>query len=132
MINLLELGAKDNINHHVGGEFAVRFNCIGPDGVRHIVDLNGKPLAGFIRWTHADLNTDTGEQVVVPTPVIWFPRSILEKVPATGQEWMFQIPSGPMEKEPSVWFAMDTASAVTGSRTQDLIRIVLVKAEQAA
>ena len=122
MLNVRALAEAD-LAHTIEGEFASVIVLIGPDGAKQTVQ-------GRVRLCKARIDTETGEQVVVPDPNVTVRRSSLSPVPATGESWYAQIPSGPRADSDTTTYRIDTSRAPQGGGTLGTLKFPLVRVAQ--
>lgn len=97
---------------------------IGPDGVRQS-NLLGQVLYDIVR-----LNPETGEEVVVETPVVTLRRSSLARIPQAGEKWLVEIPVTPSTTATTEQYTL--GKPPEGGRSLGVIRLYLQKIEQPA
>jgi hypothetical protein len=106
------------------GRWGLPVALTGPDGVRQ-AGLTGQVLYDIVR-----LNPETGEDVVVSTPVVTLRRSSLDRVPQAGENWIVEIPSEPRVDAPLVQYALSTVRPPEGGKSIGFIRLYLQQVEQ--
>lgn len=106
------------------GHFSLPINAVDPLGVR-TEGIRAQVLYDTVR-----LNPDTGENIVVESPVITLRRSTLARVPAPGENWFFEIPETPAELATKVPYMMSPVHPPEGGRSIGFIRIYLQEVEQ--
>ena len=129
MTNIRTLAEKD-LAHTLEGEFAVPIILISPyDGKKITETVDGRPLAGRVLWSHQEINPETGESVIVPTPVVDLRVSSLPIVPKSGEKWLVQIPSDLTVNAPMKNYLLDEASVVEVKRNFGIVSLPLVEVE---
>lgn len=106
------------------GQWSLPVNLIGPDGIR-IDGLRGQVLYDIVR-----LNPDTGEDVVVNTPVVTLRRSTLARIPLAGENWLVEIPETPSETATMRQYVISPTRPPEGGASIGFIRIYLQQVEQ--
>jgi hypothetical protein len=127
MNNIRALAEKD-LSQTIEAEFAIPVVLISPAGQRITETINGKPLVGRVLWERKEINPDTGEPVIVPSPTVTLRESSLPVVPKTGEQWYVQIPSGPRPDSPMTHYLTDINAAVELGRSLGVINLPLVLA----
>jgi hypothetical protein len=130
MPKLRELAEKD-LSLSLEGDWGVPVALLSPDGVWQRTGPDGLlPLCGQVLYDIKRLNPDTGESVVVPTPVVSLRRSSLIRVPQPGEGWLVEIPSAPVAGAPIVQYTFSPMRAPEGGGSIGFIRLYLQEVEQ--
>lgn len=122
-MNLRERVERD-LSFTLEGRWGLPVTLIGPDGVRQS-NLLGQVLYDIVR-----LNPETGEEVVVETPVVTLRRSSLVRIPQPGEKWLVEIPVTPSLTATTEQYAL--GKPPEGGRSLGVIRLYLQKIEQPA
>ena len=106
------------------GRWGLPVTLTSPDGVKQ-TGLRGQVLYDIVR-----LNPETGEEVVIETPVVTLRRSSLNRVPVAGENWLVEIPVEPRENAPLVPYIISPVKPPEGGRSIGFIRLYLQVVEQ--
>ena len=128
-MDLRALAEKD-LSQTVEGDFGTPVILVDPDGEHITETIEGDTLKGRVLWTRKETNLDTGEPVMVPSPLVTLRESSLSRVPKTGEKWLVKIPSGPRPGSPIVEYLIDFASVVEEGRNLGTINLPLIMVEQ--
>ena len=122
-LNLREQAEAD-LATTLEGEFALPVVLVSPgDGITQ--NVNGQVLYDTVKF-----NPDTGEQVVVPDPVVVLRLSSLSRIPKAGETWHVKIPSTPSRTAPLKDFVYSSDKPPEGGESLGIIRLYLQKASQ--
>jgi len=102
-------------------------NLISPEGVR----TDG--IRGQILYDITRMDPETGETIVVGTPVVSLRRTTLEaraRIPAAGENWFVEIPVRPDELAPKQQMVLSPVRPPEGGRSVGFIRLYLQQVEQ--
>lgn len=105
------------------GEWGLPVELVAPDGEKY-AGIKGQVLYETVR-----LNPESGERVVIPTPVVTLRRSTLPRVPAPGERWLVSIPASPIDLT-MVPHVISPTRAPEGGESIGFIRLYLQQAEQ--
>jgi hypothetical protein len=123
MMNLRAL-AESDLGTTLEGEFSSTITLISPNGAK-------QTLKARCRWSQPRVNTETGEQVIVPDPVVEIRRSSISiGIPKTGEPWAVIMPDGPRDDAVPMLCLMDKTRAINGGKTLGTIKLPLVKSKQ--
>ena len=128
MINVRSLAEAD-LRDTIEAEFSVPVVLISPAGERIDRTVDGRPLSGRVLLSRKEISSDTGEPIIVQSPVVTLRESSLSRVPKTGEKWYVQIPSGPRTDAPLADYLLDTTAAVELGKSLGVINLPLVMAE---
>ncbi|MDR0475551.1 MAG: hypothetical protein LBH43_17995 [Treponema sp.] len=128
MVGLRSLAEKD-LRHALEGEFSTPVILISTAGERIDKTVDGRLLAGRVLWSHKEINPETGEPVIVPTPVVTLRESSLPETPKTGEVWGVIIPESPRIDAPLKQYVTDAAGVVENVRNLGYINLFLVDVE---
>lgn len=128
MTNLRALAEKD-LSHTIEVEFSTPVALISPAGERVEKTVDGRPLVGRVLWSHKETNPDTGEPVIVPTPVVTLRASSLPQAPKSGEVWAVIIPESLRQNAPLKNYVTDAAGIVEDERNFGYVNLFLVEAE---
>lgn len=114
------------------GGFSLPVSLIAPDGEVYDTKKSDPltPLTGLVLYNRKEYNPETGEDIMVPSPVVTLRRSSLERIPADGEKWAVLIPIDPdpeADKKEFIFYARPAE----GGRAIGYIRIYPQEAEQA-
>jgi len=123
--SLLEKDLKDTLEK----EFSTPVALISPQGERVEKTVDGSPLCGRVLWSHKETNPETGEPVIVPTPVVTLRTSSLPQVPKSGEVWAVIIPESVQENAPLKNYVTDASGVVEDVKNFGYINIFLIEAE---
>lgn len=113
------------------GRWGQRVVLISPDGVEQSTRAgDSTPLKGQILYGLARLNPETGEDVVVDTPVVTLRRSSLTRVPLAGETWLVKIPPSILHADPTETFVISPVRPPEGGKSIGFIRLYLQQIEQ--
>lgn len=147
MTNLRQLAEKD-LGQTLEGEFKVPVELIGPDGVLYTTAQNllvcgavgsicgglnivsgvtSGSLGGQVLYDRVRTNPDTGEEMVVPEPIVVLRRSSLPRVPKSGEKWIVRIPTNISDFNSLENFSLSATRATEGGRSIGFIRLYLTK-----
>lgn len=121
-MNLRERAERD-LAVTLEGRWALPVNLTAPDGSLQAV--RGQILYDIVR-----MNPDTGEDVVISTPVVTLRRSSLDRVPVAGENWLVEIPIQPAEDAPTAQYVLSPTRPPEGGRSLGFIRLYLQEVEQ--
>lgn len=112
-------------------EFGLPVVLTSPDGVRYSKSANDPTadLSGQVLWETVSQDAE-GNTVIDPRPVVVLRRSSLTRVPADGEKWAFEIPTGPRANAATATYVLERASE--GGSSIGFIRFYLRAAEQSA
>jgi hypothetical protein len=99
-----------------------------PDGNTYTTDSDGNTLKGQVFTDSVRLNPDNGSEVVVFDPCILIRRSILTRIPVSGETWHVRVavdPGGAVDD-----YVIDPSRPIEGGRTIGYVKLYLRKAEQ--
>ena len=130
MTNLRSLLEKD-LGDTLEKEFSTPAVLISPQGERIEKTIDGRPLCGRVLWSHKETNPETGEPVIVPTPVVTLRTSSLPQVPKSGEVWAVIIPESARENTPLKNYVTDASGVVEDVKNFGYINLFLVEAENA-
>lgn len=85
--------AESDLETTLEGEWSDEIRLTAPDGSQFVA--LGQYLRGITRK-----DIETGERVVIATPVVTLRRSTLERVPVAGESWFVETPDGPFVFSP--------------------------------
>lgn len=123
MGNLRELVESDletTLEDSVAG-FGLPIELIDPDG-------NEETVNGQVLYDTIIENPETGQEIVVPKPVVSIRRSSLSRIPKDGESWLVRIPETPAVEANKEDYLLERPSE--GGRTIGYIRLYLMKAKQ--
>jgi hypothetical protein len=113
------------------GRWGLPVVLISPDGVEQSTRAgDSTPLKGQILYGLARLNPETGEDVVVDSPVVVLRRSSLSRVPLAGETWIVKIPTTPSMTAPLETFVISPVRPPEGGKSIGFIRLYLQQIEQ--
>ncbi|MBU1080910.1 MAG: hypothetical protein KKB59_10530 [Spirochaetes bacterium] len=130
MTNVRALAERD-LGHTLEREMGIAVALIAPDGLKISTTNDGRPLVGRVLWSQPRTNTESGEVVIVPDPVVELRRSSLSRVPLTGEHWSVIIPSGPTAGAPLEIYMLDASRSLEGGRNLGVIKLPLQRVKQA-
>jgi hypothetical protein len=122
-MNLRERVERD-LSITLEGRWGLPVVLTSPDGVVQ-PGLTGQILYGLAR-----LNPETGEDVVVDTPVVILRRSSLTRAPLAGETRLVQIPETPITTAPLVTYCISPVRPPEGGKSIGFIRLYLQQIEQ--
>ncbi len=123
MGNLRELAEADletTLEDSVMG-FGLPIVLIDPDGAEQTVN-------GQVLYETVIENPETGQEIIVPKPVVTVRRSSLDRIPIAGENWFVKIPSTPAVAAAKENYLLERPPE--GGRSIGYIRLYLMKAEQ--
>ncbi|GHU93294.1 hypothetical protein FACS189479_04450 [Spirochaetia bacterium] len=129
MLNLRALAEAD-LSTTLCGEFKIPVQMIDPEGNRYDTGLDGKAIGGMVHWSRTSVNPENGLEVVMDEPIVYLRRSVLPRIPVSGEKWMVKIPVDPTEYAEWEWYALDDQAATREGQSLGLIKLPLVKAKQ--
>jgi hypothetical protein len=129
-INLRER-AETDLSFTLEGVFALPVVLIGP-GAESGVEPAGQTqsVTGQVLYDRRVLNPDTGDEMVIPEPVVSLRRSSLDPVPQPGEKWIVQIPTTPSSTAELETFVVNFDRAPEGGASIGFIRLYLQRATQ--
>lgn len=129
-VNLREQVEKD-LGASLEGDWGLPVVLIDPDGGVYDKSANdpAQPLVGRVVYNRTKLDPETGEQVVVPEPVITLRRTSLSRIPADGEKWVIKFPKDPSSSAPLVEYIL-IGRPPEGGRAIGFIRLYPQKAVQ--
>lgn len=122
MINLREM-AERHLSVTLEGHFALPVTLISPSGIKDEV-------SGQVLYDTSRFNPDTGQMVIVNTPIVSLRVSSLKTEPIAGEKWVFQIPKTPNAEAEKVSFLLDPSKAPEGGASIGFKRFYLKKIDQ--
>lgn len=129
-MNLRERAELD-LARTLEGDFSLPVELVDPDGNEITASINDSGgLRGQIIFDTVKLNPDTGEEMVLNSPVVSLRRSSLARVPEPGETWLVRIPTTPSVAAAKDDFVIDPSRPPEGGRSLGFIRLYLRRAEQ--
>jgi len=129
MTNLRSLVEKD-LSQTIEAEFSTPVILISPTtGERITQSVDGRTLVGRVLFSHKEISPETGEPIIVPTPVVTLRTSSLKQVPKSGEVWAVIIPESARENAPLKNYVTDASGVVEDVKNFGLINLYLVEAE---
>jgi len=128
MTNLRSLLEKD-LGQTLEKEFSTPVVLISPQGKRIEKTVDDRPLCGRVLWSHKDINPETGEPIIVPTPVVTLRTSSLSQVPKSGEVWAVIIPESVQENAPLKNYVTDVSGIVEDVKNFGYVNLFLVETE---
>lgn len=130
MVSLREQVEKD-LATTLEGEWSLPVILVGPDGKTYNTSIhNDERLGGQVLYDIVRLSPDTGNDIVVNTPVVTLRRTSLERVPKAGEKWLVKIPIEPKESAPLADFILDQDRPPEGGGSIGFIRLYLRRVVQ--
>lgn len=147
MTNLRQL-AESDLATTLEGEFKVPVELIGPNGQIYkttqtlivcgaasavcggsdiVSGVTSGTLGGQVLYNRTRVNPDTGEEMVVPEPIVVLRRSSLERVPQSGEKWIVRFPTDITDFNSMENFAFTATRAIEGGRSIGFLRIYPTK-----
>jgi hypothetical protein len=126
MTNVRTLAERD-LRHTLEGEFAVPVVLISPQGERAEKTVDGRPLTGRVLWNHKEINPETGEPVMVNSPVVTLRESSLPRIPKSGEVWGVIIPEGVRVWTQRKHYVTDADGIVESGRNLGYINLFLIE-----
>lgn len=116
----------------IEGRWGLPVSLVSPDGVRQDYKKGSltQRLKGQIIYDIVRLNPDTGEEVVIRTPVVSLRRSSLERIPLAGENWIVEIPETPSESADLAPYVLSFNRPPEGGQSVGFIRLYLQQVEQ--
>lgn len=107
MINLRQQTEKD-LGFSLEGAWSLPVVLIDPDGVEQTKSKNNplNDLSGQILYDHRIVDSDTGMEHTVNTPVVTLRISSLDRVPQDGEKWGMKFPLVPDPSAPKTTFIL--------------------------
>ena len=132
MPELRTRAAEDAKNLNIR-DWGLLVGLVSPDGIIHDTDiLTGEPLkAVCITYSRVTIIPETGEDMIVPEPIVTLSRLSLARVPKAGENWIVRIPESPTSPT-LVDYMISPTRAPEGGKSLELIRLYLQKVEQSA
>lgn len=135
MSGLLRQLVESELATTLEGDFSLPVQLIlpDPDGGRYTTSAldSNKTLSGQVLYNSVREDPETGERLIVNTPVVSLRIASLPRLPRTGEKWGVEIPLSPAENAPFVLFIMDSVvRAPEVNRAIGFVRLYLQKAEQ--
>lgn len=122
---------ESDLRFSLEGRWGLPVVLISPDGVRQDTRAGSTdPLMGQILYDIVRTNPETGDVVVVETPVVTLRRSSLNRVPLAGENWIVEIPTGPSTTAPMQKYMLSSSRPPEGGRSIGVIRLYLQVVEQ--
>lgn len=121
-MNLRERIERD-LSFSLEGRWGLPVVLISPDGVR-------QPLTGQVLYDIVRIDPETGNDVIVETPVVTLRRSSLNRVPLAGENWIVEIPVSPSTTAAMQQYIMSPTRPPEGGRSIGIIRLYLQVVEQ--
>lgn len=114
------------------GRWGLPVVLIAPDGAiqEFKAGTTDTPLVGQILYDIVRLNPETGEDVVIPNPVVTLRRSSLNRVPLAGENWIVKIPEEPRTDATMVPFVLSPTRPPEGGKSIGFIRLYCQQVEQ--
>lgn len=123
--------AEQDLGISLEGQWGLPVELVGPDGVEYKTSNNDptKPLVGQVQYNRIEANPETGEEILIPMPVIALRRSSLARVPQNGEKWLVRIPIDPDPAAAKIDFIF-FGKPIEGGRSIGFLRIYPQEAEQ--
>ncbi len=104
---------------------------IDPDGITHNIKKGTTTrLSGQVLYNRVEFNPDTGEEMVIPDPIVTLRMASLDRVPANGEKWIVKIPIEPDPEAALIDYAISPSKAMEFNRSFGFVRIYLSKVVQ--
>lgn len=112
-------------------DWGLLIELIGPDGIKYDIDKeSGEPLKAIqLLYDRTRIIPETGEDMIVPEPIVVLSRLSLERVPIPGEKWTVRIQESPTSLVMIDYIISPTRSP-EGGKSLEMIRLYLQKIEQ--
>lgn len=112
-------------------DWGLLVELISPDGIKYNIDKEtGEPLKGLMTlYDRTRIIPETGEDVIVPEPIVTLSRLSLERIPAPGEKWTVRIQESPTSVN-FLDYIISPTRAPEGGKSLEIIRLYLQKLEQ--
>ena len=104
----LRLKAENDLAFSLEGLWALPVVLVDPDGNEQTKSANDptKDLSGQVLYDHKELDSETGMEIIVNTPVVTLRLSSLDRVPKYGETWKMKFALVPDPKAPKQTFIL--------------------------
>jgi len=104
----LRVRAEADLKFSLEGEWGLPVILIDPDGVEQTKSVNDptEDLSGQILYDHRVVDSETGMEHTVNTPVVTLRISSLLRVPKDGENWGMKFPLVPDPAAPKTTFIL--------------------------
>lgn len=130
MLNLRVRAAVDCKRLNIR-DWGLLIELIAPDGIKYNTDIEtGEPLKALMTlYDRTRIIPETGEDVIVPEPIVTLSRLSLERIPAPGEKWTVRIQKSPTSED-FLDYIISPTRAPEGGKSLEIIRLYLQKLEQ--
>lgn len=105
----------------IEGDWGLPVTLIGPDRTVY------SGLRGQVLYNSRVIDPDSGEQIIVNTPVVSLREASLTRIPQPGERWGVRVPVTPSESAPLADFVMSARPPEHSSL--GFLRLYLTKVE---
>ena len=130
MLNLRVRAANDAKRLNIR-DWGLLVELISPDGIKYNTDKeSGEPLKAIqLLYDRTRIIPETGEDMIIPEPIVILSRLSLERIPAPGEKWTVRIQESPIN-ENFLDYAISPTRSPEGGKSLEIIRLYLQKLEQ--